>query len=118
MKFLVTLILTMLLGYLVYLYNGMVPWWGAAVGAFLAGSAVPQKAWHSWMAGFTGMLLLWVVLIVFISQSNQGILAGKMAQILPFGGNTTLLVAVSGLVGGLVGGFSALAGNFLRKRPN
>jgi hypothetical protein len=115
MKFAVTIVLTMLLGYVTYVFNDTIPWWGIAIGAFLAGLAVPQKAWHSWLAGFTGMVLLWGILAAYINEANKGLLAARMAQILPFDGNTNLLLLATALVGGLVGGFSALSGNYLRK---
>jgi LPS O-antigen subunit length determinant protein (WzzB/FepE family) len=41
-----------------------------------------------------------------------------MAQVLPLGGNTVVLIIVTGIVGGLVAGFAALAGSFLRASAN
>ena len=117
MRFVVTIALTILLGYVVYVFNDILPWWGMAIAAFLAGLAVPQKGWQSWLAGFTGMLLLWGILAAMISEANAGLMAGKMAAILPFGGNTSLLLVTTALVGGLVGGFAALAGGSLRRKP-
>ena len=116
-KFLVSLILVILLAYAAYLYNNILPWWGVAVAAFLAGTAVPQKPWLSWLAGFTGIFALWAILAAIASNNNAGLLAGKMANILPLNGNTTLLFLVTGLVGALVGGFAALTGAYLRKKP-
>ncbi len=118
MKFIATVLLAVLLGYLVYLFHDSLSWWAVAIAAFVAGAAVPQKPWKSWLAGFTGMFLLWGILAWWIDKANEGIMAGRMAQVLPFGGNTMLLMLATALVGGLVGGFAALTGAYLRKKKS
>lgn len=115
MKFITVLILTVLLGYLVYLFNDLLPWWTIAIAAFIAGAVVPLKAFPAWLAGFLGVALLWLALAWMINDANGGIMAGRMAQVLPLNGNVNLLYVLTALVGGLTGGFGALAGHYLRK---
>ena len=118
MKFIAAIVLSALLGYLVYIFNNTLPWWGVAVAAFIAGATIPQKAGFSWLSGFLGIALLWAVLAWWLDKENTGILSARMAQVLPFGGNTTLMLAATALVGGLVGGFGALTGAFIRKKAD
>lgn len=41
-------------------------------------------------------------------MKNNGVLSTKIASILPLGGNSLVLIAVTGLIGGLVAGLAAL----------
>ena len=116
MKFIATFILTILLGYIVYVLNDVLPWWTVAVAAFAAAALVPLKPGASFLAGFLGIALLWGVLAAFIDHANAGVMAGRMAEVLPLKGNKMLLIITTGVVGGLVGGLAALTGAFTRKK--
>jgi hypothetical protein len=63
------------------------------------------------------MMVLWSGLAWWITIKNHGILSAKIANVLPLSGNTFLLILVTGLVGGLVGGFGAMTGSYLRSSP-
>jgi hypothetical protein len=47
-------------------------------------------------------------------MKNQGILSAKIASVLPLGGSAVLLILVTAIVGGLVAGFAAMSGSYLR----
>ncbi len=115
-KFITAFFLVILLSYTAYLYSSIVPWWGFAIGAFLAGVLVPQKASLSWLSGFTGLFCCWAVLAWYMSGQNNDIMAIKMAQVLPLKGSSLLLILVTALVGAIVGGFASLSGAYLRKK--
>ena len=116
MKFLAVVILSILLGYLVFIFNSVLPWWSVAIAAFIAGASVPLRPWLSFLAGFAGIFLLWGVLAFLIDSANVGVLSARMAQVLPFKGNTTMLMLATALIGGLLGGCAAITGAFMRKR--
>ena len=111
MKFLTATILTALLAFVSGLF---LPWWGIAVVALLVAVLVHQKAGKAFLAGFLGLFLLWGLLAFWIDMKNDHILSHKIAAILPLGGNSIALIAVTGLIGGLVAGFAAMSGSFLR----
>lgn len=115
MKFIAAILLVILLGYVVYVFNDVLPWWTVALAAFIGGASIPQKAFHAWLSGFFGIAILWSFLAWWIDKENAGILSARMAQVLPFGGNTGLLLTTTALIGGMVGGFGALTGAFVRK---
>lgn len=117
MKIVSAILLTAAFGYAAFLYSDVAPWWSFAVGAFLVGLAIPQKAWISWLCGFTGLFICWAVLAWCFNSQNESLLSIKMAQVLPLGGSPMLLIAVSALVGALVAGFAALTGAYFRKQP-
>ena len=116
MKFLSALLLTALLAFAVGLY-GILPWWSFAVTSFTVAAAIDQKAGKAFLAGFTGLFLLWGTMAFLIDSANEHLLAKKVAEILPLGGSYTALILITGVIGGLVSGFSALAGSYLRQKP-
>ena len=46
--------------------------------------------------------------------ANEGVLSVKIASLLPLGGSKWMLMIVTAFVGGLVAGFAALSGSYLR----
>jgi len=118
MKFLAVCILTALMAYAAFLFAGQTPWWIFAIGALLAGWVVPLPSYKAWLAGFLGVFMVWFVLCYMANQSNQSVMSTKMAQLLQIGNTPLLLVFASALIGGLIAGFAALTGSYLRKRPN
>lgn len=114
LKYIIAILLTALLSFVLGLY---LPWWSIAIAAFIVSVAIPQSPWMSFLSGFLGVFLLWEILAWWIDNRNSGILSPKIAQVLPLGGSTTLLVLVSSLIGALVAGCAALTGSYVRKRP-
>ncbi len=111
MKFLVATILTALLAFISGLF---LPWWGIAVTSLLVAVLIHQKAGKAFLAGLLGVFLLWAALAWWIDMKNNGVLSKKIASVLPLGGSAIVLVLVTGIVGGLVAGFAAMSGSFLR----
>ena len=111
MKFLVALIATIVLSFIAGLYF---PWWSIAVTAFIVALLVHQKAWKAFLAGFLGLFLLWAALAGWIDMKNEHILSARIGELLGIGHNSLLLVLITALVGGLVAGFAALSGSYLR----
>jgi len=111
MKFLVATLLTAVLGFISGLF---LPWWCIAVTSLIVAILVHQKGWKAFLSGFLGLFLLWAGLAWWIDMKNNGVLSKKIAGILPLGGSALLLIFVTGLVGGLVAGFAAMSGSYLR----
>ncbi len=114
MKFPTAVILTGLLSFVSSLF---LPWWGIAIAALFIAVIIHQKAWKAFLSGFLGVALLWGGIALWIDIKNQGILSARIAQILPLGGSSALLIVVTAVVGGLAGGMAALTGSFLRASP-
>lgn len=111
MKFVTATILTAILSFISGLF---LPWWGIAIVAFAVAAIIHQKTGKAFFAGLLGVFILWAGLAWWIDMRNNSVLSHKIAGILPLGGNTMLLILVTGIVGGLVGGFAAMAGSSLR----
>ena len=111
MKFLVALLLTAILSFIIGLFF---PWWGIAVVALIVAVIVHQKPGKAFLSGLLGVMAVWSGLAIAIDIKNQGVLSEKIAHVLPLGGNAILLIILTGLIGGLVAGLAALSGSYLR----
>jgi hypothetical protein len=108
----------LLIGLLSFIAGLFLPWWGFALAAALVSALIPQKPFIAFICGFLAICLLWGGLARSIDAANSGILSKKVAEILPLGGSSLLLVLVTALVGALVGGSAALTGSYFAKMLN
>ena len=115
MKFSVSIILTIFLSFGACLYF---PWWSIAIVAFLIAALIPQHPGKSFLTGFIALFLLWGGLSFWLSSRNDHILAHKISLIVLKMDNPYLLIACTGLIGGLVAGMAALTGSFLRSHKS
>lgn len=113
MKFLITFILIALLSFAAGIYF---PWWSLAIVGFVVGIVIPQSGWSAFFAGFLSVAILWTVLSLMLSIPNEHILARRVAPIFVKTDSPFLLILVTALIGGLVGGFATLTGNLLQSR--
>jgi hypothetical protein len=90
------------------------PWWSCAIVAFYVGLWIADSPGKSYAYGFAAMLLMWTVYAGFQSSMNGGLIGGAFSNV--FGGKISSgqLIAATGFIGGLVGGFSAMTGTLLR----
>src|SRR5690606_1717457 len=108
MRILVQIIGIVLLGYIAVTF---LPWYSVAFVAMLMGYIVPSKA--SFIGGFLGVTALWGIKIFKVTSVAAAPLAEKVAVILPVK-ELWLLVTVTLVIGGVVGGMAALTGSLLR----
>lgn len=92
----------------------VLPWWVLAVVAFGLAFGLARTGRQAFGAGFGGAALSWLLPAAWLAFQNNGLLAHRVAQLLPLGGSAVALVLVAALVAGLVGGLAALAGAWLR----
>jgi hypothetical protein len=111
MKFLITIILTALLGYAATLYFA---WWSFAATSLIVAFLIHQKAAKAFASGFLALALLWGIHAAIINNANDGILAQRVANVLPLGGSSVALIFITAFIGGLISGFAALTGSFAK----
>lgn len=97
-----------------YLLGPRVPYWIIMV--FVTGLAAffRGNAFLSFAAGALGVGLVWLLVPLVAWSVSDSSLPGKMAEIMGLG-NGALLLGITGFLGFLVGGSSALTGNLLGK---
>ncbi len=89
------------------------PWWIIALVAFALASWKARSAGQAFGSGFMAIFLLWILMGVFKSVPNEHLLAnrvGEMFMLPPGSFNWIFMLLATGIIGGLVGGISALAG--------
>ena len=91
------------------------PWWVITPLCFGLAAWRGQSGGRAFFAGFLGIGLGWLALAGWLSWQNDGLLAHRVAQMLPLGGQAWLLTLATAVVGGLVGGLAALAGTWARQ---
>src|SRR5665213_376191 len=107
MLFLIIAILSLLCGF-------FLPWWTLAIVAFFAAFFVGKTSGKSFLAGFGGVFTAWTILALMKTIPNNNILARRVATMFALP-HWILLLLLTALIGGLVGGMAALSG-FLLKR--
>jgi hypothetical protein len=112
MKFISSLFLMALLSFSLCIF---LPWWSIAIVCFVVAVCIPQKNWLSFMAGFISLFLLWYGLSFWMSFQNGHLLANRISTLILKQENSFLLVLITALIGGMVGGLAALSGSLIRK---
>lgn len=107
MLFIIILILSLIAGFIT-------PWWAAAIIAFVTALYAAKSPSQAFWSGFLAVFIVWAVLILFKTVPNDHILASRVAVLfhLP---HWTLLLIITALIGGLVGGMSALSGLMVKR---
>lgn len=112
MKFALQVVVTLLL---CWLLQSFLPWWTLAIGAFIVGYLFSENGFKSFLAGLLGVGLLWAALSYYIDYSTGSGLAAKVALLFPTK-TVPLLIVITALVGGLVGGFASMTGALITYR--
>lgn len=112
MKFIVSIILIIILSFVASLYF---PWWCIEFTSMFVALVIPQKPAMSFLAGFLGLFILWGGLSLWISLANEFLFAGKLSLLIIKINNPALIILITAMTGGLVGGFAALTGAYLRR---
>jgi hypothetical protein len=93
----------------------ILPWWACAAAAFLVALQAGLTPGRSFVAGFCGIALFWLVAALMHDVTNHHILSRKMAVLFHLPGYG-LFILVTVIVGGLIGGLSAWSGALLKSR--
>lgn len=107
MLFLVILILSFASGY-------FLPWWVVAIAAFIASFFIGKTSRWAFWSGFSAVFIGWVILALFKSVPNDHLLAKQVATLFQLP-NWILLLFITAIIGGLVGGMAALSGVLVRR---
>ncbi|MDP5082511.1 MAG: hypothetical protein NWP87_07650 [Winogradskyella sp.] len=107
-NFILTLILAIV-------FSTFLPWWSVMLATLATGFFIPLKKFAIFFIPFLSILLFWSIYSFILSNSNDYILAQRIAVLLPLGGNPYFLVLLTGIVGGLASGMAGIFGNQLYK---
>lgn len=111
MKLTIKILLIAVISYFAQQYF---PWWSAVATAFLINLLISSPSGKSFLSGFLGIGLLWMVMAVWIDISTDSILTERIAQIVMINDKYLLILATS-LIGAIAGGMGGLSGGTFRK---
>jgi hypothetical protein len=104
--FLLILIISLILQF-------FLPWWIIGLIAFGIAFWKAGRAGQAFVSGFGAIFILWIVMGLIRSIPNDNLLANRIGEMLMLpsnGFNWIIVLLITGIVGGLVAGLSALAG--------
>ena len=90
------------------------PWWTIALVPFLIIIWRPSTSLHAFLTGFLAIALLWFFYGLYLHINTEGVMSNRIAEIFSLP-NGILLLVVTTIVGGMIGGLSGLSGYFVRK---
>lgn len=111
MKFFLRLIL---IGILTYSLSFFAPWWIIVITAFIGGISLPGNSISVFVSGFLGVGIVWMGYAWALDTANESQFSRMIGEVLTIG-DPLLLIAATGVIGGVCGGFSAISGSLLRK---
>ena len=111
MKTLRAILLTALVSLMLQLF---LPWWSIVIAAALVAISFSQSTFRSFIAGFFGTAIVWWGYASMIDVKTQSVLSSKIAELF-HAGSPVILILISGLIAGVVGGLAAMSGNELKK---
>lgn len=108
------LLLFLLIALLGFILQFFLPWWIIAIVAFILAFWKGPSASKAFLAGFLAIVAVWAAMTTFTHIRTEGILTSRIAALfsLPV---PALLIVVTALIGGLVGGIAALSGFYVRQ---
>ena len=107
MNFLIILVATAILQF-------FTPWWTIALVPFLIMIWRPETSLKSFSISFMAIAILWLSYGLYLHTTTDGAMSNRVAEIFSLP-NGLLLLLVTTIVGGLVGGLAGLAGSLSRR---
>lgn len=107
---------TLIIAVLSAIAQFFMPWWVIAPIAFITCFWQSSTAGKAFIEGTASITLVWAAYAGFLSSQNGGVLATRMGELLfKVPNNAGLLLTITPLIGGLVGGVAGLAGFYFRQ---
>lgn len=109
------MILALLIIVSAFILNLFLPWWSIALAGLIFGFVFKEKALTSFLWGFTALFILWGSQAMYTHLANDGVLTGRIAEMLGVG-SPLIVVLITGVIGGIVGGLSTLTGSLMNPK--
>ncbi|NBC27840.1 MAG: hypothetical protein GVY08_13330 [Bacteroidetes bacterium] len=90
------------------------PWWTLLIPAVVLGAALFERSVSAFSIGFLSLFAAWLLQVLYIDIANESVLSGRMADMLGVG-QSWLVLLLTALIGGLIGGVGTLLGSQIRQ---
>lgn len=89
-------------------------WWLAPLTAFVVELSIGKGDRTGFFSGFYGVAIPWMILAFYIDHQSGSVLTYRVLELFRLPRFATVLVLVTGLVGGLSGGVASLSANWVK----
>ena len=99
------------------IFQFFLPWWIIAPVAFGLAFWKGKTSGHAFTSGFGAIFLLWIMMGSIRSIPNENLLANRVGEMLMLPDNSfnwIIILLITGIIGGLVTAFAALAGFYIK----
>lgn len=111
MNLIIRIVLIMVLGAICQYH---LPWWTVVLVALLIELIVGKGGKYSFFSGFYGVSIPWIILAAYIDFKSESILSVRIAELFRLPQYGLVMVVVTGLIGGIVGGMGSIGGGWLK----
>ena len=98
-------------GFACFLAELFLPWWSLVIVCVLLGFFLEKINRFPFLVGFLAVFILWSGFAAWIDHANLSILSARVIQLFPVPPSSALLILITGIIGGIIGGFSVLTGH-------
>lgn len=91
------------------------PWWIIGIVALLVEVTVGKGDATKFYSGFYGVAIPWIALAAYIDYNSDSILTVRILEMFKLPTYGFVMVIITGLLGGLVGGLSSTVGGWIRQ---
>lgn len=97
-----------------FLFNLFLPWWSNVIPCLFFGAWLAVNPRKAIVLGFTGGGLAWLLHALFIHFMNNGILTGRIAEMMQVG-SPLIVLLITFFIGAVIGGSATLAGFYFKQ---
>ena len=90
------------------------PWWTAVLVAFLVELILGNASKTAFFSGFYGIAIPWMALSTYIDVNSESVLSVRILELFKLPQYSILLIVVTGLLGGLVGGLATTSAGWIK----
>ena len=89
-------------------------WWTAVIISLLVELAIGKRNSTAFFSGFYGVAIPWMALATYIDIKSESILSVRILELFKLPQYSFLLIVLTGLTGGIMGGVGSLTGGWIK----
>ncbi|MGL1889016.1 MAG: hypothetical protein OCD76_21055 [Reichenbachiella sp.] len=104
----------LLIGVLSFIFSLFSPWWMIVLIAAIVSFIMPGNNFSAFLGGLLGAGIVWMVMAWKVDADAASLLSDKIVKLFPVD-ESSMLVLLTGAIGGIAGGLGAFTGNSFRQ---
>ena len=111
MNLLIRIVLIMMIASIAQYF---LPWWISVIVALAIETALGKADGTAFFSGFYGISIPWMMLSTYIHINNGSVLSKQILALFHLPQYSAVMIVITGLIGGVVGGLGSLTGGWIR----